>query len=38
MTDLEILSDCLGSQPYFTGDMPTEIDCGLFGVLGQVHP
>ncbi|KAK7067236.1 hypothetical protein SK128_002944 [Halocaridina rubra] len=34
--DLNSLSAWLGNKKYFTGDMPTEVDCAIFGVLAQL--
>jgi glutathione S-transferase len=34
--DLKAFSDILGSKPYLMGDVPTEVDCSLFGFMVQV--
>lgn len=33
--DLRAVSNYLGNKPYFLGDIPTEIDCTIFGVMAQ---
>ncbi len=36
-TDLEALSAFLGDKPYFLGEMPTEVDASVYGLLANIY-